>query len=228
MHGWSAARGRYALTAEDQQAAQAQRHFCNETQHNAHGRPSATVQAQLPIPNGLQQRASLRSQPVGGRLAQTSGPGGEMSGGGRLEELQRGQQLTRTGVIPQRLGQGNGAERGARPQSSPQTLASSQGAMQSSDASFNTRVLPQVPKPVSASPVRLPWVLPRSSAVPLLLASSTPHSPHLLHLTTLFFVCRRSFRSGSRCPHRRTRGSHSMDTQDRQARWPSMLRGVRH
>ena len=92
QHGWSATRGRYVLPAQDQQAAQEQQQFIAQAQH-AHNerRPGydhgiqqppgfgAQQQQQQQRPNfdGMQQRAALRSQPVGGRLGYGAGVGAQ-------------------------------------------------------------------------------------------------------------------------------------------------------
>ena len=79
-HGWSASRGRYVLSQEEQRAFAAQQqpppHAHAYAYAVEHKRPSTAPQ----VFNGMQQRASLRAQPVGGRLQY--GP----DCGGHLEE----------------------------------------------------------------------------------------------------------------------------------------------
>ena len=84
-HGWSASRGRYVLSQEEQRAFAAQQ----QPPPHAHAYAYA-VEHQRPLMapqvfNGMEQRASLRAQPVGGRLQY--GP----DCGGHLEERWRDQ-----------------------------------------------------------------------------------------------------------------------------------------
>ena len=119
QHGWSASRGRYMLSAQDQHAAQSQRALAAQT--HAEG---VQLSHQLPaapptVHDGMQQRASLRSQPVGGRLAYGAGVGGQ------LQEHQRQQQLTHTGVVSGRAGSSGGGDgpRATQPWSSPNQMS---------------------------------------------------------------------------------------------------------
>ena len=74
-HGWSSARGRYALSSEEQLAAQQQQQLMRDA-------PRLAQLEHADVADGLQQRASLRVQPVGGRMANGAA-------GGKLQEHQR-------------------------------------------------------------------------------------------------------------------------------------------
>ena len=69
-HGWSSARGQYALSSEQQRAAQQQRQLMRD----------APLLAQLDHEDDLQQHAS--QQPVGGCVANGAGAGGKLTAGG--------------------------------------------------------------------------------------------------------------------------------------------------
>lgn len=78
-HGWSAGRGRYVLAQPEQRAFEQQHRQALERQQQQPPRASTAP----PNFDGLQQRAALRAQPVGGRLQY--GP----NSGSHLEERQR-------------------------------------------------------------------------------------------------------------------------------------------
>ena len=166
QHGWSATRGRYVLPAQEQQAAQAQRQLIATAQH-AHGerrpgydhgiqqppgQPNFSMQPQFqpqpqpqpqrpsaPVHDGMQQRAALRSQPVGGRLAYGAGMGGQ------LEEQLRGQQLTHSGVAPGPRKEESSQRQQQQQQQQSWPLPPPPQQQQHPASPFNTRVLPQVP-----------------------------------------------------------------------------------
>lgn len=79
-HGWSAQRGRYVLSQPEQRAFELQQ---QQPQRHFERQQDASAIAARPNYNGLQQRAAMRAQPVGGRLQY--GP----ESGGRLEERRR-------------------------------------------------------------------------------------------------------------------------------------------
>lgn len=74
-HGWSASRGRYMLSQQEQRAFEQQVQQANER---------AVTAPQTHNFDGLQQRAALRAQPVGGRLQY-----GRPQSGSHLEERAR-------------------------------------------------------------------------------------------------------------------------------------------
>jgi hypothetical protein len=95
-HGWSQSRGRYVLSQPEQHSFEQQQqqlqqqqqvpqptHIFTQPAQPTHVFTQPPQPPQPPPYNGMQQRAALRSQPVGGRLQY--GP----EAGGHLEERQR-------------------------------------------------------------------------------------------------------------------------------------------